>query len=64
MSVKPVHGMTILLGGTKIARLRDLLIQGYWASERPNEQQLIRLLGQAYFGVDMLYDPLPSVWPR
>ena len=44
----------------KLERLRPLLVRAYWASERPNEQRLVRMLGQVLFGVDMLYDPLPG----
>lgn len=44
---------------SKLARLRPLLIAGYWAAERPREQILIRVLGQVLFGVDMLYETLP-----
>lgn len=64
MALKPLHGISVLLGGTRLAQLRDLLVKAYWACERPNEQQLVRALGVAYFGVDMLYDSLPAVWPN
>ena len=63
-ALKPMHGMSLLLGGYRIAHLRDLLIAAYHAARCSNEQQLVRMLGQAYFGVDMLYEPLPGVWPR
>jgi hypothetical protein len=56
--------MSMLLAGSPHARLVKLLIAGYHAAERPNEQRLVRMLGQAYFGVDMLYDELPGIWPR
>jgi hypothetical protein len=40
-------------------RLKILLEAAYHASETSREQQFVRLLGQAIFGVDMLYERLP-----
>lgn len=42
-------------------RLRPLLYAAYHASERPNEQRLVRMLGQAIFGADMAYRSLDGV---
>lgn len=64
MALKPLHGMSVILRSSPHGRLCELLTAGYNASETPSEQTLIRLLGFAYFGVDMLYDALPSLWPR
>ncbi len=44
-------------------RLRPLLYQAYLRADFPREQMLVRMLGQAIFGADMLYAELPIPAP-